>query len=177
MQSLAEKKVEIFTSWEIAKKWSDTYVTEVDRENFLAKFKHDKYESEWVSTPLSALTYNHEQMPWDKFALWRFCAHARRREYNFTCLTSHPHTMLKTTTWNFSQSVSHFQGSSWRVTLFFFLKNHRFFQTSVVKHVQFVKLRKRPKNFFCDCRRMWSQIFFSRFDLIEGLDFGHLGLK
>lgn len=49
MQSLAEKKVEIFTSWEIAKKWSDTYVTEVDRENFLAKFKHDKYESEWVS--------------------------------------------------------------------------------------------------------------------------------
>lgn len=33
MQSLAEKKVEIFTSWEIAKKWSDTYVTEVDREN------------------------------------------------------------------------------------------------------------------------------------------------
>jgi len=34
---------------------------------------------------------------------WRFCAHARR-EYNFACLTSppNPHTMLKTSTCNFT---------------------------------------------------------------------------
>ena len=49
------------------------------------------------------LSYNHGQMFWTKFALWRFCAHARR-EYNFTCLMSPPtpHTMLKTSTCNFT---------------------------------------------------------------------------
>jgi len=49
------------------------------------------------------LSYNYGQVSWDKFALWRFCAHARR-EYNFTCLTSPPtsHTMLKTSTCHFT---------------------------------------------------------------------------
>ena len=55
-------------SWEIAKNVNDIHVTEVDHKNFLAKFKYDKYESELVSAPLCALSYNHEQMPWDKFA-------------------------------------------------------------------------------------------------------------
>jgi len=89
--------------------------------------------------------YNHEQKSWDKFALLALLSTGQTRiQLHLPNLT--PHTMLRTTTCNFL----------WFSTLYrvgrgnsnaFSKGKQRFFQTSVVKHIQFFKLRKCPKDF------------------------------
>ena len=103
-----------------------------------------------LATYATTAYYNQGQKSSNKFAVLELLRTRQTRiQLHLPNLAPHPttpHTMLKTTTYNFFL-LSTLYGVGRGNSNAFLKEKQRFFQTSVVKHTQFVKLNECPKDF------------------------------